>query len=105
MSTAGDNSNIKMTVDDETVTIKISGGFDYYIRSMFLDACRNQSMSKKFVIDLSQALYLDSSALGMLLVLLEKLGNDKNKLHVVGCNPKISKVLDVAKFGNMMTIT
>lgn len=105
MAAAGENSTVKSKVDDDKVTIKISGGFDYYIHAAFRDAYKHQPTEKRFFIDLSKSSYIDSAAIGMLLVLLEYVGNEKEKLHVVGCNPKTRKMLDIAKLGDLMVIT
>ncbi|HIA07878.1 MAG TPA: anti-sigma factor antagonist [Chromatiaceae bacterium] len=54
-------------------------------------ACRS-------VIDLSQAEYMDNSALGMLLLMREKVGGDTARIAIVVKNPEIKKILEVANF-------
>lgn len=104
MPIAGEHSVVKTTVNNNTVTIKVSGGFDYYILPSFRDAYKQHPGSMKFTVDLRKASYADSAAIGILLILLEHVGNDKEKLHVVGCNQKIKKALDMARLGDIMTI-
>ena len=60
---------------------------------------------KDINLDLAQVEYLDSSALGMLLLLNERLGKSRSKRLVVGqATGLVRKVLEVAKFDQVMTL-
>jgi anti-anti-sigma regulatory factor len=48
---------------------------------------------------------MDSSALGMLLLLREKLGGQSSKIEFVNVNEEVMKILKVAKFDQLFTIS
>ena len=58
----------------------------------------------KFEVDLSGAEYLDSSALGMLLLLREHAGGESSKIDITHASDEVRKVLDVANFGKLFNI-
>jgi len=47
---------------------------------------------------------MDSSALGMLLILREHAGNNKKSVKIVNCNQDVNKILSVSDFSNMFEI-
>jgi anti-anti-sigma factor len=49
--------------------------------------------------------YMDSSALGMLLLLREHVKADKNKLTIVNCPQGILSVLKIANLDKMISIS
>ena len=83
---------IEVLMNNETTTIKIIGRFDFSSQRDFRNAYQQQH-AKKFVVDLSQTEYIDSSALGMLLLLKEhaELNNGHVELHQA--SPEIRKIL------------
>jgi anti-anti-sigma factor len=56
-------------------------------------------------VDLSGTDYLDSSALGMLLLLREHAGGEGSKIDIVNSSPDVKKILDVANFGKLFEIS
>jgi anti-anti-sigma factor len=48
--------------------------------------------------------YIDSSALGMLLLLREHAGNDKADITISGCKDEIRKILSIANFERLFNI-
>ena len=56
------------------------------------------------VVDLNGATYLDSSALGMLLLLRDHAGSDKADIRLINCNPDVRKVLSVSNFEQLFAI-
>ncbi|MDH5230915.1 MAG: STAS domain-containing protein [Gammaproteobacteria bacterium] len=95
-SSVGDNGN--------TVTISINGRFDFNDHTAFRDAYRDASGSAKFVLDMAGTEYMDSSALGMLLLLREHAGGDKADISIAGCKPEIKKILTIANFQKLFNI-
>ena len=104
MLTPRNRSVVKTTVKKDRVILKISGDFDYYMNSSFHRAYKSQPAEYLFVIDLHHATFIDSSAIGMLLILLDYVGNNKEKLQIVGSNQTIKRALDMARLGEIMTI-
>jgi anti-anti-sigma factor len=87
------------------VTITITERFDYGLHQDFRAAYQKvEQPGTIFRIDLSQATYMDSSALGMVLLLkehAEKCGGD-----VVICQPhsSVEKILRIANFDRFVKI-
>lgn len=86
------------------VTISVDGRFDFSLHKDFRDAYRNQSPSAKYIIDMGNTDYMDSSALGMLLLLREHAGGDKSNIVITGCQPDIKKILTISNFQKLFTI-
>jgi anti-anti-sigma regulatory factor len=73
--------------DKSELTMTIDGRFDFNIHSDFRNAYRDLPPTTKFVIDLSKASFMDSSAMGMLLLL--------------NCNPAVRKILSISNLDKM----
>jgi anti-anti-sigma factor len=83
---------IQRSDDDRVVTITISGRFDFDLHQEFRQAFEHaEDEEASYVIDLAQAEYMDSSALGMLLLLRERAGGDRADISIVNCSPAISR--------------
>ena len=59
----------------------------------------------KITVDLQTTEYLDSSAMGMLLILREQAGGDGANIKIVNCSPEIKKILSVSNFEQMFQIS
>ena len=91
--------------DGATLTIKISGRFDFSSHQDFRKAYESVSQPNLgFVIDMSSAEYLDSSALGMLLLMREHAGGDQADIRIVNCRPQIKNILKVANFAKLFKV-
>ena len=91
---------------ENTVKIKIDGRFDYECHQEFSAAYRElpDTAQKKFIIDLSKVSYLDSTALGMLLLLRERAGGDRSDITLQGARPEIKKILDITNFKQLFKL-
>lgn len=98
---------INTSVDNSKATIAMSGRFDFNSHRQFRDAYE-QILPKQDIreieIDLGSVEYLDSSALGMLLLLREKAANTNKTLALVNCHGVVQQVLEVANFYRLFTI-
>lgn len=89
----------------QQVVIKIDGRFDFAQHKAFRDAYRDiPPGNKHYVVDLSAATYLDSSALGMLLLLREHAGGDAAPVKIQGCDEDVRRVLKIANFEKLFQI-
>ena len=67
----------QVSSDKNEIEIKIQGRFDFSTHRDFRNALNEVEVDKaKFVINLRDADYMDSSALGMLLLLRERAGGE-----------------------------
>ena len=90
----------------DTLTIRIVGEFDYDSHQAFKDAYMALPLStrRKYVIDLRKVNYMCSAALGMLLILRERAGDDASRIFLQGANKDVLKILDVSRFDQLFTI-
>lgn len=90
--------------DGQEAVIKIAGRFDFGEHQAFKAACDSCTAAQKYTLDLRAAEYVDSSALGMLLMLRDKVGGDKARVKILNASPDVKKVLTIAKFEKLFTI-
>lgn len=90
---------------DRTVRIEVQGRFDFRVQADFRNAYRKASRpGDRFVVDLRHTEYLDSAALGMLLLLREAAGGDAAEVVIANCRPSLRRILAVAHFERLFTI-
>jgi HptB-dependent secretion and biofilm anti anti-sigma factor len=91
--------------DGKVLTISIAGRFDIATYKDFGEAYKDQVGSvKKWVLDMTEVEYLDSSALGMLLMLRERSGGDSAAIAIVNCSPGVRKIFDTVNFDKLFHI-
>lgn len=98
--------NASYSETNRELTISISGRFDFGEHKPFRDAYQNVSGDvSSYIIDMTQTEYLDSSALGMLLMLREHAGGDSATISLSGCRPDVKQILEVSRFDSLFNIT
>lgn len=88
-------------------TIKLLGRFDFNSHRVFREAYESQLNApdtREFEIDFAQVDYLDSSALGMLLMLKEKAQAAAKTVTLANCKGTVKQVLDIANFGKIFAM-
>lgn len=89
----------------EVLVIQIEGRFDYQLHRNFRDTYRDLTGIGSVVIDMRRTDYLDSSALGMLLLLRESVhGGGKKEIILRNVNPQIRNILNIAHFDRLFKI-
>ena len=53
---------------------------------------------------MKETTYLDSSALGMLLLLRDHAGGDQAEVEIVNCSPDVKKILTISNFDQLFKI-
>lgn len=87
------------------VTIAVAGKFDFQLYDEFRASYADTGGTGiEYVIDLSDTDYLDSSALGMLLLLREHAGGEESRIEITEASTDVKKILDVANFGKLFDI-
>lgn len=91
--------------DGKKITIAIDERFDFSIHQEFRDTyIESDSTDSEFVLDLSNTTYMDSSALGMILLLKDHVEKSSGTLKIFKPNDSVNKVLEIAQFHRLMTI-
>lgn len=89
----------------KTLTIKVSGRFDFGIHQDFRKATElAETGVSSIIVEMGQVDYLDSSALGMLLVLRDKVGENKSAVRIRNAKPDVKKILEIANFNMLFTL-
>jgi len=92
--------------DGKQVTIKIDGRFDFGSHHDFRDAYRGSSESGTvFILDMSSTEYMDSSALGMILLLKEHAGTLGGDIKIVNASSEIKNILEIANFDKLFSVS
>jgi len=96
---------IATSVNGSELVIQVEGRFDFSAHQEFRDAYEKSNEDvKNYVIDMSRATYLDSSALGMLLLLRDHAGGDNASVRITKCNQDVKKILTISNFEQLFTI-
>ncbi|MBK1647359.1 STAS domain-containing protein [Rhabdochromatium marinum] len=89
----------------QQVTVKIDGRFDFAQHKAFRDSYRDiPPGSKSYIVDMATTSYLDSSALGMLLLLREHAGGNNAAVTLRGCGEDVRRVLKIANFEKLFNL-
>ncbi len=91
--------------DGRELTIGVKGRFDFRVYDAFRNSYAESGEAvSRYVVDLHRAEYMDSSALGMLLLLREHAGGDSSDIHLRKPSNDVRNVLDIANFDKLFTI-
>lgn len=94
-------------IEGQTGRLLLSGQFDFSAHRDFRQACDDvlaNAAVREVLVDFHRVDYLDSSALGMLLLLKEKASGAGKSLALVNCRDTVRQVLEIACFGKIFTI-
>ena len=96
----------EMSNDGKKILINISGRFDYKVSQEFRDTYRQVPGQEgiAYYVDLSDASYMDSSALGMLLLLREHAKCRGGSVFIEHPSEQVDSILKVANFEQLFTI-
>lgn len=97
--------NSRMSQDGKQLIIEVSGRFDYSVHREFRGAyVEAPPPAAGYVIDLARTEYMDSSALGMVLLLREHAGGAKARVELRNARPEVQKILRIANFDKLLTL-
>ncbi|TVT49134.1 MAG: STAS domain-containing protein [Denitromonas halophila] len=98
--------DVTVNQSDAGAVIKLVGRFDFNAHREFRDSVDRALGQKGDVnVDLGEVSYLDSSALGMLLMLRDKVKTDGHVVKLVNARGSVRQVLDIANFGKLFAIS
>lgn len=93
------------STEDNQLTISVDGRFDFSAHKSFREAYEGaEAKVAGYCIDMKDTNYLDSSALGMLLLLRDYAGGDSSKISIVNCSSDVKKILSIANFEQLFAI-
>lgn len=94
--------NAQFDKNDSKLVINVSGDFDFSLHQNFRKAYENVPASQ-VIVDLHQTEYMDSAALGMLLLLAEHFSG--KTVSLCGCSDYIRELLEIAHFNKIFKIS
>lgn len=100
--------DIRTSVTDRLARISLGGRFDFSSHRAFRETTERMMTGAAIdtlEIDLAAVSYLDSSALGMLLMLRDKARAAQCAVRLANCSAPVRQVIEVANFQKLFTIT
>lgn len=91
--------------DGKTVIV-LQGRFDFNVHREFRDVVDQaiKAAPASIVVDLGAVDYLDSSALGMLLMLRDKAKSTGKEVSLGNAQGSVKQVIDIANFGKLFLL-
>jgi|TARA_B100000745_G_scaffold111602_1_gene71761 anti-anti-sigma factor len=91
--------------NDKAIVITVSGRFDFSVHRDFRECYKELNHPGfEYRVNLQQTEYLDSSALGMLLLLKQHAEKNKGSIVIEEPSEPIRKILQIAHFERFMAI-
>ena len=95
--------NIREDVADGKTIVYLEGRFDFGTRKSFKEMVTLASeKGNPIVLDLEKVTFVDSSALGLLVICHQNLKNSKIPFYLVNPQAYVKQVLDLANIGKMI---
>src|SRR5262245_17440170 len=98
---------VTTTIAEGIATLGLQGRFDFNSHRDFREATERLLQDSKVTslnVDLGQVEYLDSSALGMLLMLGDKIKVSNRRVALVNCRGPVKQVLEIANFSKLFEV-
>lgn len=90
--------------ENDCLTLHLGECFDFSVHRDFHEACLASRAARNYVIDLGDVARMDSSALGMLLLLREHAGTDAAEIRIVNAGSELRSMLRVAGFESLFVL-
>jgi anti-anti-sigma factor len=97
-----------VSTSDGRSVIRLGGRFDFNAHREFRDAVDQVLKSEgphEIQVDFAAVDYLDSSALGMLLMLRDKARSAGKSVSLANCRGAVKQVIEIANFGKLFAIS
>ena len=98
---------INVQIQDRSARVTMSGHFDFQVRRNFKDSyvpLLNNTTVREIEFEMSKVDYLDSSALGMLLLLHERTKAVNKKVALLNTSGVVLQILESANFRKIFNI-
>ncbi|MEO7050580.1 MAG: STAS domain-containing protein [Rhodanobacter sp.] len=91
--------------EHDCLTLQLGERFDFSIHRDFHDACLgSRRVAHSYLVDLAEVTHMDSSALGMLLLLREHAGDERADIRIVNAGAELRGTLRVAGFDKLFKL-
>ena len=86
------------SVQSDVLTLNLNGRFDFEAHAEFVESYESHAGFNTYIVDFYGTKYLDSSALGMLLLLKDFAESHKADVKLIRPNRDIKHILNIANF-------
>ncbi|WDD96858.1 MULTISPECIES: STAS domain-containing protein [Thalassomonas] len=94
-----------VSADNQNVSIAIEDRFDFSLHQKFRESYADcDTNGTTFTLKLDKTSYMDSSALGMILLLKDHADKISGKVIINKPNETVNKILEIAQFHRLLTI-
>jgi anti-anti-sigma factor len=93
--------------DDGMPVLKLAGRLDFTLRERFVamvEAISDDLTDVDLRVDCSQLDDIDSSGLGLLLILRDRFGRSGRSVILLNCGQRVRDVLGMVQFGRLFTL-
>jgi anti-anti-sigma factor len=90
--------------NSDSTVIKILGRFDFSCHGEFRQAYSGHPAGGNIVVDMGETSYVDSAALGMLLLLRDHAASTNSPVVIANCQGQPREVLRIANFDRLFKI-
>ncbi|MFT4861817.1 MAG: anti-anti-sigma factor [Pseudohongiellaceae bacterium] len=95
----------QLSQDKTLLTLTLMGKFDYTCHQLFQSSYETITPPpQRIVLDVLEVPSIDSSALGMLLLLRTYAGGDESDVSIVNTQPDICKLLKTCRFDDLFKV-
>lgn len=98
---------IRSSIHEQKATLSLSGRFDFTLHKEFRDTYEQvltNASVREIEIDLRDVEYLDSSALGMLLLLKDRASQNSARVSLSHCRDTVRQILEIANFHKLFPV-
>jgi anti-anti-sigma factor len=99
--------NIDTQMEDGRARLVLNGRFDFNSHAVFnqtTDSLLREAGIKEVEVDFDQVQYIDSSAMGMLLLLKERAKGASKSITLLNCKGAVAQVFELSNFRRLFTI-
>ena len=106
INTNSQHGRITVSRSAREITINIRGQFVFCLHQQFRNAYlkSDDREGMRFIVDMASVDYLDTSAIGMLLMMREEIGVTDDNISIVNVNDTVSKTLETVNMDRWFTI-
>lgn len=90
--------------DGRVLTMHLPREFDFHAHKDFREAQLNSKGVTDFILDFSQTTHMDSSALGMLLLMREETSKTRSRIKLINCHQNVKALLELANFHKLLDV-